>query len=202
MVVRADWRQEILRACRLAIPLLVTVLALMGIVRVVAFRKAYAIGLSVSECVSLARGMGRLEALAAPFILAAAWVVVYLALLGLCWAARGGGWRKTWGKAVRSARATRAGASRRASSTPHAGGRAAGEGRLTGADPRRGAGAGAGPDLEEESEERHRQEYPRDQDVDGVLHPLAPRSPVEPAGRVGRAVADLGVRFRPTSRRG
>jgi hypothetical protein len=107
VVVRADWRRETLRACRLAIPPLVAVLALVGVVRFVAFRKAYALGASVSECVSLARCMGRLEALAAPFILAAAWVAVYLALLGLGWAKRGGGWGKARGPAAPSARAAR-----------------------------------------------------------------------------------------------
>jgi hypothetical protein len=81
--VRIRWWRDSLRACRIAIPPLVAVLLLLGVVRFVGFMNAYGSDRSVLECVTLARGLGRLESLAAPFLIASVWVLVYPLVLGL-----------------------------------------------------------------------------------------------------------------------
>jgi hypothetical protein len=88
MLVRVHWWRDTLRACRLAIPPLVAVLLVIGVARFVTFMKVYGAGLSVYECVWLARGLGRLESLAAPFLVASVWLVAYPLLVGLRWATR------------------------------------------------------------------------------------------------------------------
>lgn len=88
MLVRVHWWRDTLRACRLAIPPLVAVLLVVGVARFVTFMKVYGAGLSVYECVGLARGLGRLESLAAPFLVASVWLVLYPLLVGLRWATR------------------------------------------------------------------------------------------------------------------
>jgi hypothetical protein len=67
----------------MAIPPLVAVLLLAGVVRFVGFMNTYGSDLSVLESVSLARSLGRLESLAAPFLVASVWLVVYPVVLGL-----------------------------------------------------------------------------------------------------------------------
>lgn len=85
MIVRGDWRKDTLHACRLAIPPLVAVLVVIGVFRIVSFMKVYGAGHSVGECLWLARSLGQLESLAAPFLVAAVWVAVYPVLVGLRW---------------------------------------------------------------------------------------------------------------------
>jgi hypothetical protein len=87
-VAQVRWWRDALRACRLTLPLVVAALALIGTVRLVAFMNAYAPGLSISESLSLARSVGRFDSLAAPFLVALAWLVVYPLLVGLRWATR------------------------------------------------------------------------------------------------------------------
>lgn len=73
-------------AARLAIPPLVAVLVIIGAFRFVSFMKIYGPGHSVSECLWLARSLGRFDSLAAPFLVAAVWVAAYPLLVGLRWA--------------------------------------------------------------------------------------------------------------------
>lgn len=87
-MAQVQWWRDALRACRLTVPPLVAALALIGTVRLVGFMNAYAPGLSVSEGLSLARSMGRFDSLAAPFLVALVWLVVYPLLVGLRWATR------------------------------------------------------------------------------------------------------------------
>jgi hypothetical protein len=67
----------------MAIPPLVAVLLLVGVVRFVGFMNVYGSDQSILECVSLARGLGRLESLAAPFLVASVWLVAYPLVLGM-----------------------------------------------------------------------------------------------------------------------
>jgi hypothetical protein len=117
MAARIHWWRDTLRACRIAIPPLVLALLLVGVVRFVGFMKIYGPGLSVFECVSLARSIGRFESLAAPFLVASVWVALYPLLLGLRAFVRSLDRRRARAPAAPSASAGRVGASATASTT-------------------------------------------------------------------------------------
>ena len=113
MVARVHWWRDTLHACRLAIPPLVAVLVIIGVFRFVSFMKVYGPGQSVSECLWLARSLGRLDSLAAPFLVASVWVAVYPLLVGLRWALRSRERGRAHGPTVSSATRAAPGASRR-----------------------------------------------------------------------------------------
>ena len=103
MVVRVHWWRDALHAARLAIPPLVAVLVIVGAFRFVSFMKVYGPAQSVSECLWLARSLGRFDSLAAPFLVAAVWVAAYPLLVGLRWALHSRERGRTHGPTVSSA---------------------------------------------------------------------------------------------------